>query len=71
MDESNTDRSKEPLINVRQAAEFLGMGQLKVRRMAHEKQLPAFAFSSPSGRHTYRFRFSELESFLDGLRHSF
>ncbi len=68
MDGIKADRSTEPLVGVRSAAEFLGMSKLTVRRMAHARQLPAIAFPYSSGKHTYRFRMSELESYVNSLR---
>ena len=46
------------------------MFKLTVRRMAHAGQLPAIAFPYSSGKHTYRFRLSELELYVNGLRRS-
>jgi len=64
----NTDRTKEPLVALRAAAEYLGMSSLTVRRMAHAGQVPAIAFPRSRGKHTYRFRLSELEAYVNSLR---
>lgn len=64
----SADRPKEPLIGLRAAAEFLGMSPLTVRRMVYASRLPAIAFPHVDGKHTYRFRLSELESFVNSLR---
>lgn len=68
MDWNNADKLIEPLVDVRSAAQFLRMAELTVRRKARAGQLPAIAFEHPSGRHTYRFRMSELDAYVNGLR---
>ena len=68
MDLVSSNRPQEPLVGLRLAAEYLGMSKLTVRRMAHAGQIPAIAFPHSNGKHTYRFRFSELEAFINGLR---
>lgn len=68
MKSGETNQSLEPLINAREAAEYLGFSSLTVRRMAHENRLPSIAF--PVGRTskcTYRFRASELKAYLTTL----
>lgn len=70
MDWNGTDQPPEPLVDVKTVAEFLHMAELTVRRKARDGQLPAIAFKHSSGRHTYRFRISELDSYVNGLRKS-
>lgn len=62
------DQPLEPLIKARQAAEYLGFTALTVRRMARDGRLPCIAFPmGRSGKHTHRFRVSDLQTYLATL----
>jgi excisionase family DNA binding protein len=58
----------ERLIDSKEAGKYLGFSSLTVRRMAQKKLLPSIVFPvGETGKHTYRFRASELKAHLDAL----
>ena len=62
---SNPERIKktfpfEPLVGVTDAAKYLGLSEVYVRKMARRGQLPVINFSSGRGRGTWRFYISAL-----------
>jgi excisionase family DNA binding protein len=58
----------ERMVSAKVAAEYLGFATITIKRMAHSKKLPAYAFPcGPHGKFTYRFRLSELNEYLNTL----
>jgi excisionase family DNA binding protein len=57
----------ERLMDAGEAAEYLGYAPLTIRRMASKGKIPSYAFPCGS-KIAYRFRASELESYISNLR---
>ena len=59
----------EPLLKAHEAAPLLGVAALTLKRMAHQGLVPSVAFPiGRTGKHTYRFRKSDLKEYLDSLQ---
>ena len=67
---ASAEQPLEPLIDAKEAAKYLGFSVNTIKRWAHEGKIPNLAFQvGTTGMYTYRFRISELKTFLGTLEH--